>query len=458
MTLPLRRETLTLANARAFAARAPDFLLETAREYGPNFRVGLGPTTLTFLAEPATVQHVLQKHASAWGRGSVLNSLRPMLGNGLPLSDPPLWLMQRRSMQPSFHRGNGPKWVEVMREMAARRLDELTPGAAVNTHHLMMTIARDIIVRAMFSHSLATDIDRLDAALGTVEDFVGAFVLSPVELPLWLPTPLNRRFKSASAYLTSRLQAVIDERRAAADPPADLLTMLLHAKDPEGGAGMSDQQLRDEVMNIFYAGHETTANLLTWTVMLLGQHADARERAALEVAQVLQGRPPATEDVPKLTFLSTVIREALRLYPPGWMFARQALEDDEVAGTRLQAGQLVLMSPWLTHRLPQYWAEPDRFDPSRFDAEKSTDAAVWKYRYWPFGAGPHVCIGNHFAMLEAVTVLAMLLQRGHLERMDGAAVRPKVGATLSIAGGLPTRFVPRSSAPLAIAAPQYAAL
>src|SRR5581483_9865971 len=215
-----------------------------------------------------------------------------------------------------------------------------------------------------------------------------------------------------------------------------------NAKDPEGGAKMSDRQVRDEVINIFFAGHETTANLLTWTTMRLDRHPEVRERAVAEVAAVLGGRPPTAEDVPKLKYLNLVLREVLRMHPPAGMFGRQAAEADEVGGHRFEQGEVAMVSPYITHRLAQYWPDPDRFDPSRFANESSIDAAVWKYRYWPFGAGPHVCIGNHFAMLESVTVLAMLLQRGHLQVEPGAEVRSKIAATLAIAGGLPVRFVP----------------
>lgn len=442
--LPLRKETLTLANARAMSARGPDFVVETARALGPNFRLGLGPVTLTLVSEPSAVQHLLQKRAAAWGRGSAVNGIRPLLGNGLPLSDPPLWLPQRRTMQPSFHKANGPKWVDVMREVTAPHVEALKAGATIVTRQLMMTIARDVIVRAMFSQSLGADVPKVDDALGTVEDFVATLAMTPVRVPLWVPTPLHRRFKAASTYLHARRQALIDERRAMAEPPADLLTLLLRARDPEGGAAMSDQQLRDEVMNIFFAGHETTANVLTWATLLLHQHPDARRKAQDEVDAVLGGRPPGPDDVPRLLWLGSIVRETLRLYPPAWMFARQALEDDEVAGLKMPKGSVALLLPYVTHRLAEHWPGPDGFDPSRFTAERSTDAAVWKYTYYPFGAGPHVCIGNHFAMLEAVTVLAMLLQRGHLDVLDERAARPKIGATLSIQGGLPVRFVPRA--------------
>jgi cytochrome P450 len=444
MPLPRRRESLTLSNARAMSADGPAFLLHCARTLGPSFKVGLGPVTLTIVGEPELLQHVLQKRAAHWVRGSAVNGVRPLLGNGLPMSDPPLWLTQRRTMQPSFHKGSSPRWVELMGEVIAKHLDAVKEGDPVVTHHLMMNIARDVIMRAMFSGSLDGDIARVDDALKTVEDFVAAIAMSPVALPDWVPTPLRRRFKAASAYLNGRLAGVIEERRALESPPTDLLTMLVRARDPEGGAAMSDQQLRDEVMNIFFAGHETTANLLTWATWLLHQHPEVRDRAKAEIDEVCGARRPTSEEVGRLQYVGAIVRETLRLYPPAWFFARQSLDGDELAGEPIAKGDVVLVSPLIAQRDAASWPEPDRFDPSRFAGETSIDAAHWKYRFLPFGAGPHVCIGNHFAMLEATTVLAMHLQRGRFDVIGDGAVRPRIGATLGVEGGLPVRFVARA--------------
>jgi cytochrome P450 len=443
MALPLVKETLTLANARAMAASAPDFLLATAKKVGPNFKAGVGPITLKVIAAPDVLQQVLQREAKSWGRGTSVNAIRPLLGNGLPLSDPPLWLSQRRTMQPAFQRAHGPEWVHAMREVAGAALGALRPGEELLTRHLFMNVARDVITRSMFSQPIGADTQPFDEAFGVVEDYVST-VMVPGKLPLWVPTPSHQRFKRAIAFLHQHLQGLIDARRRLESPPHDLLTLLLAARDPETGTPMSDVQLRDEVMNIFFAGHETTANLMTWTVFLFSQHPSVRARAEAEVQTVLGGRLPEPEDLSKLKFLAAVIREALRLYPPAWLFARQAFEEQAIAGEPVKKGEVVLVLPYITHRLPELWKDPEAFDPARFETEQSTDAAVWKYAYLPFGAGPHVCIGNHFALLEAVVVLSMLLQRGRLEVQRPEEVRPKMGATLFVGNGLPARFAPRT--------------
>ncbi|MFT3713869.1 MAG: cytochrome P450 [Archangium sp.] len=440
--IPHLKETLTLKNARSMID-APRFLLDTARQNGPAFKVGVGPVTLTVVAEPSFLQQVLQKDAKSWGRGTAVDQIRPLLGNGLPLSDPPLWLTQRRTMQPSFHKGRGPQWVVVMREIAAKTLDALKSGEQLSTRTLMMHIARDVIVRSMFSQSLG-ELRPFDEALEEVEAYI-ATALHPAKLPLWVPTPTHLRFKRATNFLHTEIQRVIEERRSLAEPPADLLTMLVKATDPETGVGMSDQQLRDEVLNIFIAGHETTANLMTWATYLLAKNPDVRARVEAEVKTVLENRMPEPDDLPKLTLLNGVIRETLRLYPPAWLFARQALEDAEVNDLKFKKGDVVLLLPWITHRLDAHWKDPDAFDPARFDAQSSTDAATWKYTYLPFGAGPHVCIGNHFALVEASVVLAMLAQRGRLEPTNLDAVKAKMGATLLVEDGLPAKFVSTSA-------------
>ena len=236
MSFALIKESLSLANARAMAADAPGFLLATGLREGPLFRVGVGPITLTGVAEPEALQHVLQKHAKAWGRGTAVDGIRPLLGNGLPLSDPPLWLTQRRTMQPSFHRSNGPQWVNVIRDVATPSLDALTDGKTFTARHLMMTIARDVIVRAMFSHSLGSDTHLMDQAFEEVEAYVSNS-MKPGRLPAWVPTPTNLRFKRATTYLHSHLQQVIERRRLEQEPPTDLLTLLRAL----GRAGLLDR-------------------------------------------------------------------------------------------------------------------------------------------------------------------------------------------------------------------------
>jgi cytochrome P450 len=443
MGTPTVKEGLTLPNARAMASDAPGFLLETARRVGPFFRLGAGPLTLPVVAEPELLQHVFQKNSKAYGRGAAYDIFRPLLGNGLPVSDPPVWLYRRRTMQPAFHRGKGPEWVVTIRDATRPWVDRLTPGQPVEARPFFMNVTRDIIMAALFSSSLGGESSGLQDAFTSVDTFVGSFGMSPVRLPLWVPTPTNRRFLQAVRRIDGLLLKLIERRRAEADPPVDLLTTLIRAKDPETGNGLTDVELRDEVVNLFIAGHETTANLLSWSVVALSRWPEARQRAQAEVAAVLGSAPPTAEALEQLDFLHATVREVLRYFPPAWLQAREVFEADTLRDVSLAKKDRVLLVPYITHHRADLWDEPERFDPTRFLGERSIDAATWKYRYLPFGAGPHVCIGNHFAVLEAVTVLAMLLQKGHLEARAPEAERPMMGLALMPSGGVPSRFVPR---------------
>lgn len=443
MATPTVKEGLTLPNARAMASDAPGFLLETARRVGPFFRLGAGPLTLPVVAEPELLQHVFQKNSKAYGRGAAYDIYRPLLGNGLPVSDPPVWLYRRRTMQPAFQRGKGPDWVVTIRDATRPHLDALAAGQALEARPFFMNVTRDIIMAALFS-SASVETAGLQETFTSVDAFVGSFGMSPVRLPLWVPTPTNRRFMAAIRRIDELLLGLIERRRADPSPPADLLTTLIRAKDPETGTSLTDVELRDEVVNLFIAGHETTASLLAWCVVALTRWPEARARAQAEVDDVLQGVEPTAERVERLDWLHATVREVLRYFPPAWLQAREVFEADTLRDVTLAPKDRVLLVPYVTHHRADLWDEPERFDPSRFLSERSIDAATWKYRYLPFGAGPHVCIGNHFAVLEAVTVLAMLFQKGHLEAKAPEAERPTMGLALMPSNGVPATFVPRT--------------
>lgn len=443
-TIPEARGIPVLGNIPALARDAIGCLLGAVQQHGPLVRVRVGSGGMLLVAHPEDLEHVLQVHNRRYIRGRTVDMIRPMLGNGLPLSDGEFWLRQRRTMQPLFARPRIAAMVETMVAVTRRYVAELQPGAELETHYLMMRITRDVIVETMFSTTLGADVDELDAALATIERHVARYGMFPVKIPGWLPTPDNVRFRRAIATLDRLVYGLLAQRREAPTldaPPRDLLDALMQARDPETHEGMSEVALRDEVMNIFFAGHETSANLLTWSVLELSRDPDVEARLRDEVQAVLGGREPEAADVPRLELVSAVLRETLRLHPAAWIFARQAAEDDELRGHRVAKGATVILFPYATHRLPEYWPEPERFDPDRFLRDPSIGLGGTKnWAYVPFGAGPHVCIGNHLAMTEAAIVLAMLYQRGRLRALHPERARPKAAATLHVADGLPARF------------------
>jgi cytochrome P450 len=441
--IPEARGLPFVGNILAMARDPIGCLMGAVREHGPLVRVRFASGGPVLVAHPEDLEHVLQTHNRRYIRGRTVDLIRPMLGNGLPLSDGEFWLRQRRTMQPLFARPRiatlGRRIVEVSR----RHLDELQPGQTVDTHYLMMCITRDVIVDTMFSSSLGSDVTELDGALAIVERHVARYGFIPLRVPAWLPD--QRRFVRAIATLDRLVYGLIARRRAESPteqvPSRDLLHALLHARDPETGQGMSEVELRDEVMNIFFAGHETTANLLTWVVLELSRHPEIEARVRDEVDVVLGGREPEVADLPRLEYSSAVVRETLRLHPAAWIFAREAAEDDELRGHLIPKGTAVMLMPYATHRLVEHWPEPERFEPERFLRNPSIGLGGTKHwAYLPFGAGPHVCIGNQLAMAETMIVLATLYQRGRLHALNPERARPRAAATLHVADGLPARF------------------
>lgn len=428
------------------ARNATDFIERVMREKGPVVRIPFGVVGLVLITDPADVQRVLKDANRNYIRGTVVDLIRPMLGNGLPLSDPPFWLRQRRIMQPSFARTRIAKMADVMNRISARNLDRLSNGQELLTHDLMLYIARETIVETMFSEQLESDLVDIDRALTEIDRYVQRYMLLPFAVPLWLPLPDNLRFRSAIKVFDKVVYGIIDKRHQGGQRRGDLLDALIDGRDEESGERMSRQELRDEVINIFFAGHETTATALSWLTLVLTQHEVVWERVRSEVDAILMGRPPTYEDLSKLVYTNSVIRETLRLYPPAWMFARVSLADDALGGYAIPRGTAVMLSPFAMHRNPQYWPNPHRFDPDRFSHDPSLGLGAGKnWAYLPFGGGPHMCIGNHFAMLEITIVLAQLVQRGRLRALRPQAARLRIGNTLRISDHLPARFEARNS-------------
>jgi cytochrome P450 len=410
---------------------APTFLLRTAREKGPIFRVHVGPGSMLVVAHPADLRTILHDQAKSFVRGNTVDLIRPLLGNGLPLSDGDFWLRQRRTMQPAFNRTHIQELTAQMAAVCERHVSRLAVGSTVNIHQFFTLLARDVIVETMFSDSLGSDTRSLDEAFVTVSEFAGTRSFLPVKIPLDWPLPSNKRFHRAVSVIDATIARIVARRRAGESKP-DLLEALLHARDPETQEKMSDRALRDELVTIFFAGHETTANLLTWTWVELSNHRDWARRMRDEVLAVAGDRPLEAQDVPRLPVTNAILREALRLHPPAWIFARQSFEDQQLRSVRVRAREVVLLCPYITHRLEEFWSDPDVFDPQRFVANNPLAMGGGREMHFvPFGSGPHVCIGNHFAINEAVLAMGALARRARFSLTEPSAVRSKVGATLS---------------------------
>jgi len=420
------------------------FLPRCRAEYGDIVRLRFFVWPGFLLAHPDHVKHVLQDRHTAYDKDNVdWRLMKLVLDQSLLTSDGEVWLKQRRLMQPAFHREQVAGFGRIMTDEADRMLtrwrDRGDDDRPLDVAAEMGRLAMDVVTRALFGTQVDEDAASVGEAVATLNrDFIenGFSLQGLVSLVTGRPALGARR---SLATLDRIVGKIIADRRAGRDDggEGDLLSMLLSARDEESGEGMDDRQLRNEVLTLFVAGHETTSNALSWAWYLLSDHPEVFERMRAELDDVLGDRLPTIDDVPRLTYTRMVLDEAMRLYPPAWATSRNATEDDEIGGYPVRRGSVVLLSPWVTHRHPEFWDDPQRFDPERFTPERSSGRS--RFAYFPFGGGPHLCIGQTFALTEGVLVLAAVAQRCALELKPGHQVVPEPGVTVRPRGGLPMR-------------------
>jgi cytochrome P450 len=412
--------------------------MSAARRFGDVAYFKIGPRRGYLITNPADVRHVLQDNARNYHKSPLYQKLRMSLGNGLLTSEDEFWLRQRRIAQPAFHRQRIAALADVMADAAQGVATDwqalASRGQPVDIAEEMMRLTRTVVVRALLGADLGPFTDKIDSAWTIINQHIGESLWS-LGFTDKFPPSKYRRFQAARAILQGAVEHVIGQRRRNPSDSADLLSMLMSTRDEETGETMTDEQLRVEVTTFLLAGQETTSLALTWTWYLLSQHVDAQRRLEEEIDVSLNGRPPEYTDLVNLPYTRMVIDEALRLYPPAWGFSRQALTDDQLGGFRLPRGWLAFVIPFVLHRLPAYWQDPDAFDPERFSPKQSTDRP--KFAYLPFGAGPRQCIGNQFALVEAHLVVATLAQRYRLRLVPNHKVEPWPLITLRPRFGMP---------------------
>lgn len=412
------------------------FFLRAGTENPEIVRIDMGPAHLHLVSHPDSVKYILQDNNRNFAKG--YDKAKPLLGEGLVTSEGDLWRRQRRLIQPAFHRQ---RLAELLPLMTGATAEMLTDWRArrgadepMNLAREIMLLTQTIILRTMFSTDIGQRADEMADAFGSALEYLNFAMMAPFPILQAIPTPANIRFRQAMRVIDAAVYGIIAERRDSGVKRNDLLQMLIDARDEETGEGMSDKQMHDEVLTIFLAGHETTASLLGWTFYLVGQSPEVKGKLESELAQVLGGRVPSFDDLNQLTYTGQVLHEALRMYPPAWMFARTAIKDDEIGGYPVPAGSMMMLSPYVTHRLPQVWDEPDRFDPERFAPGR--DAERPRYAFFPFGGGPRMCIGNNFALMEAPALLAMIMQNFDFKLAEGYPVKSQPAATLRPRPGL----------------------
>jgi len=401
-------------------------------------RIGLARGHL--VSDPALVRQVLLDNIDNYDKHTpAFDAVRIVLGNGMLTSGGAFWKRQRRIAQPAFHGESVRHFAPIISRLALETADEWERAAAagdtVDACTDMMRVTLRIVAETLFGDDLAADAAEINRVFPMILASLAARVTSPVRPPLWVPTATNRRLRPTLASLNAIVERLITTKRrrltAGSGPPdghRDLLTILMLARDAETGEAMSDAQLRDEVMTLMIAGHETTASALSWLWYLLDRHPDEQDRLRDELFAATAGRSPTVEDLPQLPRMKAVIQEALRLYPPVWMFDRRALGPDDLAGTKVAKGDLVIFCPYAIHRLPDLWRDPEVFRPERFEAGHEEQKN--KFAYLPFSAGPRTCIGNSFAMIESQIIVGTLLSRFRARLADPTPIIPKPRVTL----------------------------
>jgi cytochrome P450 len=415
------------------------FLSRIAAEYGDIVRIRLGPLNAFVLNHPDDIEHVLITHQHRFIKGRTLSRARRLFGNGLLTSDGTLHSRQRRLVQPAFHRARLNEYAAVMAAAAAERRDTWRPGDVIDIAGEMSRLTLTITARLLFG----ADGDAVAAEIGDALDIVSSHfevAVLPFAFADLVPLPHARRFRAARQTLDRAMYDLIERRRRDGRERDDVMALLMAARDEGDGETMSDGQLRDELVTLLLASHETTANALGWTWYLLSGHAETADRMHREIDAVLGAdRLPAAADVQLLSFTRMVLAESMRLYPPAWLIARVAVEDHDVRGYTIPRGAIVVLSPWIAHRNGIHFPEPDRFEPERWRPERQNERP--RFSYFPFGGGSRGCMGEAFAWMEGVILLAVITQRWrfrvvdasrHPEMQPGLTLTPKSGIRVQV--------------------------
>ena len=434
-------------NLNEFRRDVLGFLADSARSFGDVVHYRVGPQHIHLLNHPDHIAHVLLGNHRNFDKNTrSAAAIRKGTGESLLTSNGEVWKRQRRQTQPFFHRRNISRFVEDMTTATGTMLKRWRDGAAkgqpLDIASEMMRLTYEIVGRTIFNADVGADAQAVERAMPVVLAHTFGRLERLINLPDWVPTPRNRRYRQAVADIDAVVFRIIDEHRQAEQtngPGRDLLSMLLHIQDEETGEVLTDGQLRNATLTLLLAGHETTANALVWTFYLLSQHPVIEGQLRDEVRAVLGDRPPTLDDLALLPYTKMVIKEALRLYPPIWIIERRVIADDTIGGYYLPAGSAVIIAPYVLHRHPGFWDEPEVFNPARF-----TNPA--RAAYMPFGAGERYCIGSEFAMLEAQLITAMVAQAFRLELVPGHRVEPWPNITLRMRHGLLMTPHPESGA------------
>lgn len=460
MNTGLKTPTVTIPGPRGhfLLGSLPDiqhdrvqFLVDLQRKYGDVVRIRLGPAEGIAIFHPDAIKRIMQDNQGNYSKDTLaFNSMKPIFGNGLITSDGDFWLRQRRLMQPAFHRDRINALSSMIAQQTQMALDALESstknGQPVNMLHEMMNLTLGIVTQALFG----IRVQDVDGNLGALIDVLihdTTFRFEhPFYPPLWFPTSRNQQLNTALRQLDDVIYRIIAERRKQPGKKNNLLDMMMEAQLEESEVirgeprMMTDKQLRDETVTLMLAGHESTSENLCWTLYLLSQHPEAEARLRREIDEILGGCSPSLEDLPRLEYTRMVRDESMRLYPPVWLTERKPLKEDELSGYRIPAGISLAITQYVTHRHPEFWENPEAFEPERFSAERSIGRH--QYAFFPFSGGGRQCLGKNLALMETQMILAMFIQRYRFEIEPGWQVIKEPELSLRLKGGLPMRLKP----------------
>ena len=439
-TVPQVKGDFLLGNLSQMIANPFQALCDWQRDYGDLVSFRLAARQIYLLGHPKLFEQALIKQSDVFvkihGDGKP-TGLELVLGQGLVTSQGDLWQRQRRLMQPVFQRSNITTLLPQIATAGSNMLDrwrKLGEGGEINLSREMTQLTLEGITQTMFSTSVLDKIEQISPSLDILLRYAAKTIVNPLMLPLHVPTPANQKFKQALGIIDGVIYGIINERRATPSTHNDLLDMLLKASDDNTGEKMTDRQLRDEVITIFGAGHETTANLLSWTLYLLARNPDVLAKLRQELDGLLQGKIPDAADMQQLVYTKAVLNESMRFRPPAGIILRRVNRDTEVDGYFLKAGRLAIFSIFNLHHHADFWTQPEQFDPERFLIPENR-----RFSFMPFGIGERICIGSHFALLESQLLLSMIIQHCDLQLLGADEVEVEMAVTLRPKGGIPVR-------------------
>jgi cytochrome P450 len=437
--LPGPKTPCPLFTFMAFRRRPIEFLSRAAQEYGDLVYFRFGPQPVFFLNHPDLIRDVLVTYDHCFRKGRGLERAKRLLGEGLLTSEDDFHRRQRRLVQPAFHRQRVQSYGVVMSQYVWELQQSWTDGAVMEIDQEMMRLTLSIVAKTLFDTDVSGEAGEIGRALTTAMQLWRRMMSPFAEYLEKLPLPANRKFEKTRQQLDAIIYGMIEKRRGDGRDHGDLLSMLLSAQDSEGEDGrMNDLQLRDELLTLFLAGHETTAKALTWTWYLLSSHPEVEAKLHAELDRALAGRLPEVDDLPRLNYAERVLAESMRLYPPAWIIGRRAVKDCDLPRCRIPAGALVLLSQYIMHHDARFFPDPLRFDPERWTPEAKGSRP--KFSYFPFGGGSRQCIGESFAWMEGTLLLATLAQRWRMRLIPGHPValeplvtlRPKFGMKMKL--------------------------